>query len=151
MRVETEQTWKTQLEKGQRAELQIADYYARYGFKPFIAHGHCPDGDIVLWNGGKYRLLEVKDCPNAIKYGSFAVEFSSAGRPSGLETTKADDWIFVVDCTAYSIPTLKLRELVRSGEYKTRETCGGKNKCWLIPIIDIELRSELLILAPYVA
>lgn len=143
--------WDAQLAKGQRAEHRVAEYYTARGFNAYIAYGRCVEADIVLVQGDKHWMLEVKDCERALDYGKLPIELSYRGRPSGILATRADNWVFVVGDTAYSIQTPKLHELVELGGYRVAPSCNGETQCCLIPIADIELHAELLELAPHVA
>lgn len=74
-----------------------------------------------LLNGS--RRIEVKRDFRAVVTGNVFVETRCRGRPSGLSTTEAEYWAFVLGRRVFFIPTVELRALLRFGE-KAR---GGDN------------------------
>jgi hypothetical protein len=70
--------------------------------------------------------IEVKTDYSSHQTGNIVVEVESRGRPSGLSTTEAKFWMFVLyhEKAIITVPTWKLKRLI-SG----RETVmGGDNK-----------------------
>jgi len=93
-----------------------------------------------LLNGA--MKVEVKTDRMAHSTGNLAVEYSSRGLPSGIATTKADYWAFVIgdNNTVIFIPTERLKELARVW-YKAGYIVDGgdqnTSKIILIPIKEI--------------
>jgi len=90
--------------------------------------------------------VEVKTDRLAVKTGNLAVEFRYRGRPSGIQTTKADEYFFVVveddGSIRYrlNIPTAKLKKIAYRRYLNGLTTTGGQynaTEMILIPIIDL--------------
>jgi hypothetical protein len=90
--------------------------------------------------------VEVKTDRLAVKTGNLAVEFRYKGRPSGIQTTKSDEYFFVVveqdGSIRYrlNIPTAKLRAIAYSRYKSGFITKGGQynaSEMILIPIISL--------------
>lgn len=62
--------------------------------------------------------IEVKTDFEFLKTGNVFVETHQYGRPSGVSTTEADYWAFVLGNVVVFIPTFELRELVKNGQSK---------------------------------
>ena len=90
--------------------------------------------------------VEVKTDRLAVKTGNLAVEFRYRGRPSGIQTTKADEYFFVIveedGSIRYrlNIPTAKLKKIAYRRYLNGLTTTGGQynaTEMILIPIIDL--------------
>mgnify|MGYP003647999913 FL=1 len=90
--------------------------------------------------------VEVKTDRLAVKTGNLAVEFRYRGRPSGIQTTKSDEYFFVVveedGSIRYrlNIPTAKLKKIAYRRYLNGLTTTGGQynaTEMILIPIIDL--------------
>jgi phosphoglucomutase len=74
--------------------------------------------------------VEVKTDRLAAKTGNLAIEFKYKGKPSGILTTKADEWFFVVleeDGSIryrFNVPTARLKKIAH-GRYKRGYTATG--------------------------
>ena len=90
--------------------------------------------------------IEVKTDRLAVKTGNIAVEFRYRGRPSGIQTTKSDEYFFVIveedGSIRYrlNIPTAKLKKIAYRRFINGLTTTGGQynaTEMILIPIIDL--------------
>ena len=90
--------------------------------------------------------VEVKTDRLAVKTGNLAVEFRYRGRPSGIQTTKSDEYFFVIveqdGSIRYrlNIPTAKLKKIAYRRFMNGLTTTGGQynaTEMILIPIIDL--------------
>ena len=90
--------------------------------------------------------VEVKTDRLAVKTGNLAVEFRYRGRPSGIQTTKSDEYFFVIveqdGSIRYrlNIPTAKLKKIAYRRYLNGLTTTGGQynaTEMILIPIIDL--------------
>ena len=90
--------------------------------------------------------VEVKTDRLAVKTGNLAIEFRYRGRPSGIQTTKSDEYFFVVveedGSIRYrlNIPTAKLKKIAYRRYLNGLTTTGGQynaTEMILIPIIDL--------------
>jgi len=61
------------------------------------------------------ETLEVKSDRKAKTTGNIAIEYRSRGKPSGLATTRANFWVFILDGMGMfiGIATDKLRKIAR--------------------------------------
>jgi hypothetical protein len=88
--------------------------------------------------------VEVKTDRLTVKTGNLAVEFRYRGRPSGIQTTKADEYFFVVVGDdgliryRFNIPTARLKKIAHR-RYKDGFTIrGGQNNQSEMVLIPIE-------------
>ena len=90
--------------------------------------------------------VEVKTDRLTAKTGNLAVEFRYRGRPSGIQTTKSDEYFFVIveqdGSIRYrlNIPTAKLKKIAYRRYLNGLTTTGGQynaTEMILIPIIDL--------------
>ena len=85
--------------------------------------------------------IEVKTDFQAHETGNVFVEYESRGKPSGLATTQADWWAFVIATSRIKmIRTDELRALCRNYLKSNRDTVGGDNntsKGILLPITQL--------------
>ena len=74
------------------------------------------------------KTLEVKRDFRASRTGKVFVEFFCRGKPSGIATTEADFWAFVIDGNYVVIlPTEALKEIVEFHKQKGWVMSGGDN------------------------
>ena len=99
-------TFDRDLQTGQRGEARVLSLLRQAGFKCEQRGGYWPEYDLIA-----AAKIEVKTDNRAIETGKLFIETSSGGRPSGLSTTTATGWAFVVGDDSYLIATNKLREL----------------------------------------
>jgi|TARA_R110000851_G_scaffold109897_3_gene232343 hypothetical protein len=92
--------------------------------------------------------VEVKTDRLAAKTGNLAIEFKYKGKPSGILTTKADEWFFVVleeDGSVryrFNVPTARLKKIAY-GRYKRGDTKKGGDhaEMVLVPVIALISRT----------
>ena len=86
--------------------------------------GH--DEEIWLADLLRGKTVEVKRDYLASKTGNLFVEFSSRGKASGLATTRADFWAFILDGERVIIvPTKMLQRTARQAYKQGRTVRGG--------------------------
>ena len=74
------------------------------------------------------KTVEVKRDFRASQTGRVFVEFFCRGKPSGISTTEADFWCFILDGeTAIMLPTSKLERLANKAADNNQVVCGGDN------------------------
>jgi len=70
--------------------------------------------------------IEVKRDYMAGKTGRVFVEYQSRGKPSGISTSEAEYWAFVLDGDrVYILPTERLRDICRSNWKTAKRVWGG--------------------------
>lgn len=97
---------------GRNAEIAVANLINRIPGCYVLSNNNTKEYDLCYQCEGKpEKKLEVKKS-NTTKYtGKVVVEYEYLGRPSGIQTTTADFWCFVVESEAYFISKSKLLEL----------------------------------------
>jgi len=86
------------------------------------------------------RAYEVKSDRRAHETGNFCFEYEHSGIPSGIHTSKADDWIyFIITPDAYNvyrIPLEDIRALCDVPGTRKSQLYGGTSKFYLLPVKD---------------
>ena len=92
------------------------------------------------WRGGMLEAdtLEVKRDFIAHKTKRVFVEYECNGKPSGIRTTQADWWGFVLEDSAVMIPTDKLTWLVDEAIAKKRFKRGGDGNRSLGALVELK-------------
>jgi len=95
--------------------------------------------DISCLLNGKTVTYEVKTDFNTIRTQNVAVEFSSRGRKSGIITSNAKYWVYLIDRAFYLIDAQKLKKYVlnRDMELDIKTSVDG-NLIYLIPLGDFK-------------
>jgi hypothetical protein len=88
------------------------------------------------------KRIEVKTDRIAHITGNVAVEYRYRGRPSGIATTEADYWAFILYdmTTIIMVPTDKLKAIAREKYKQDQITLGGDenaSEMILIPINEL--------------
>lgn len=89
------------------------------------------------------KPIEVKTDCKWKKTGNLAIEFKSRGKPSGISTTKAEYWAFILDANGFTegviiVPIEKLLIIAKYHYQKGNIVNGGENSDMvLVPITDL--------------
>jgi len=109
----------------------VAEWFRQRGYHVFKAVGST-EPDLFL-----HTSVEVKRDAAASRTGNLAIEVAYAGKPSGLETTKAVWWVTVTDDAAFVCKVADLRRWLDSTSYPSRQCGDGERSlCVLIPLAD---------------
>ena len=107
-------------------------------FKYDLALGQLGEG----WLGHllSSKTIEVKFDFGCYRTGNFYIEYESRGKKSGIATTEATHWAFIIEDieSIIIIETERLKRLAR--EYYHNSVKGGDNntsKMVLIPIVNL--------------
>jgi len=85
------------------------------------------------------QTIEVKRDFMASQTGNVFVEFFCRGKPSGIATTKAQHWAFILsEETVVLLPTAKLKTLARQAHKNGRIICGGDSNASQGVLINVE-------------
>lgn len=88
--------------------------------------------DVVCVKDGKITFREFKADRIACKTGNLAIEWSCSKCPSGIQTTQADFWTYILvdgdTCEVYDIPVSVLKDLINRQEYSTIKAGGDNDK-----------------------
>lgn len=112
----------------QKTETQVAEFLVDKGLK-FL--GDCDDNryDLLMSHEDKEFTIEVKEDFSCERTGNVGVEFECRGKPSGINVSKADFYLYKVHCPdrgirLYIIKTSKLKKMISNKEY-FRVVSGG--------------------------
>lgn len=96
--------------------------------------GYCKEFDI--WIPEINKSVEVKYDPMSNETGNIVIEVEMFGKPSALETTKADWWIFYDDKQFVCLDPEKIRNCIKENKLTCREFIGNgdtvKKKAYLV-------------------
>ena len=85
------------------------------------------------------KTLEVKRDFKASQTGRVFVEFFCRGKPSGIATTEADHWAFILnDGIVIILPTERLKELVEEAQENGKTISGGDSNVSQGALIKLE-------------
>ena len=73
------------------------------------------------------KKVEIKRDRKARLTGNIFVEYQSRGKPSGISTSEADYWCFVVEETFILLTAQRLKEIVETLKGTDKERTGGDN------------------------
>lgn len=97
-------------------------------------------GENILMDILESKRIEVKTDRLAHITGNVAIEYKYRGKPSGISTTEAEYWAFVLYdmTTIILVPTEKLKEIARDKFRKDQVTLGGDENASEMILIPIE-------------
>jgi len=85
------------------------------------------------------KKIEVKRDFKASRTGKVFVEFFCRGKPSGIDTTEAEFWAFILDGeTVVILPVDKVKSLVDEAKVKGRVVSGGDSNLSQGALIKLE-------------
>jgi hypothetical protein len=125
--VEPSELYAEKMHDGGIGELRVSEALTAKGWHCHAAIGRHAAYDILI-----SATAEIKTDAKAASTGNVAIEIACNGRPSGLTTSTADFWVFVIGNDAYLIRTNKLRIIIR--ELKPIDANGGHNRVVLLPV-----------------
>jgi hypothetical protein len=91
--------------------------------------------DIRFTFNSRCFTIEVKQDFLFQKTGNVAIEYVSRNRDSGVTTSEADIWCYVLGEEVYFCPTKRLRAILENTEF--RKVSGGDNntsRMYLVPV-----------------
>ena len=133
------------LTSGQKSENLVLDIIKKKYPKAFLKEGYHKEYDIMIPEINK--TVEVKKDFKSQYTGNVVIEVEMNNRPSGLETSTADWWVFHLnDIELVWIKLKRLKELVKSEDYNLVEFIGKgdtiSNLAYLVKKKDIYLWSN---------
>ena len=131
-------SWIKKLDRAEKVEKEICDWYQFHvDPKAYRVKGYCPKWDIVCPYVGN---IEVKEDRMAHQTNNYAIEIRGYnGEPSGLEATKAKQFVLVDWEYVCFMLTKTLKSIVRSYKEKRLVNMGWiddgnrQSQGWLIP------------------
>lgn len=124
--------WVAAKADGDTAEIAVAGWFQSVGFDVFKTLGNVAF-DLLL-----QCKVEVKRDRRAAETGNVAVEVEYRGQSSGIHTSQATYWAFVLDGEALIIKTRSLRDLIASSEFQERRAGDGGNAVVkLVPVAQL--------------
>lgn len=125
--------------KGHKAEEFVVKQLSKKHKGLRFVEGKCKEYDLIADDG---YTVEVKYDILSKNTGRVGIEFECDSKPSGIETTKAIDWVHIYklyDNWVYSIiPVANLRAFLRSNKDFLTTASGGdcSAKMYLISVHD---------------
>lgn len=111
------------LTSGQESENLVLSIIKKKYPKAFLKEGYHKEYDIMIPEVNK--TVEVKKDFKSQYTGNVVIEVEMNNRPSGLETSTADWWVFHLnDIELVWIKIKRLKELVKSEDYKLVKFIG---------------------------
>jgi hypothetical protein len=136
------------LEFGQSYELKLLEHIKYKSYEQ--AQGNFKDYDIKVFkkNGQKFTY-EIKADKLISVFGNICIEFNCRGKPSGIETSKANFWcIFNVvnndKYELYKIRRTQILNMIKDKKYK-RITSGGDDYQSKLYLFDKNLFKDYII------
>lgn len=135
------------LKFGQSYENKAIEYYVNNGYKLIdnsINKGCFKDYDFIVSNGDELKI-EVKADRLAYKTGNICIEFECNNKPSGIETTKADIYMYyIINGNNYCIPVNIIKDYINDNKY-IRIVKGGDRYMSNMYLFKINLFNNYLI------
>tara|TARA_A100001391_G_scaffold63435_1_gene39464 strand:+ start:154 stop:606 length:453 start_codon:yes stop_codon:yes gene_type:complete len=133
------------LSSGKQSENIVLKMVQNKYPKAYIKEGYHKEYDIMIPEINK--TIEVKKDFKSQYTGNVVIEMEMNNRPSGLQTTTADWWVFHLDETEIVWITLeRLKEMVEFEGYKLVEFIGEgdeiSKQAYLVPKKDLYMYSN---------
>lgn len=123
-------SWIAAKAEGDRAELAVAKWFKANGFEVYRTCGQA-EFDLLLQS-----RCEVKCDLRSETTGNVAVEVAYRGTPSGILTSPADFWAFVLPGETVIVKRQELLSAVLSGRY--REVQAGDGSASTVKLVPVE-------------
>jgi hypothetical protein len=114
----------------EKTEKQVCEFLEQHGKLKFLGDCKTNAYDLKMQTDkGNIITIEVKEDFTCQRTGNVGVEFECRGKPSGIEVSKADLYLYKVhepdgNKRLYVIKTSKLKEMIRDEKY-FRIVSGG--------------------------
>lgn len=130
--------WVIAKAAGDSAEIAVAEWFRGRDFDTFKTLGYA-SFDLLL-----QATVEVKRDLLAEKTGNVAVEVSYNRQSSGIHTSLATYWAFVLSGEALLISTRKLRDLIARSDFPERFAGDGhKSVVKLVPVATLRKEPDV--------
>jgi hypothetical protein len=126
--------FESDLEKSEAGVREFSRQICARGATKIVL-GETSDWDVQWVQNGETCTAELKQDLMAEKTGNVAIEVSSRGKPSGLSTSKATYYVYLIRGDYYMILTTSLRVHISANLY--RFVKGGDDntsELYLIPL-----------------
>ncbi len=142
--------FKRDLQFGKQGEKEVIQVFRRNGFELVnnTASKKLKDYDLIGKVGKKNFTLEIKYDWLSERTGNLAIEYhnSSKDEPSGIDATKADIWIQIINDkdykTVWAINVLKLRQYIKANKPLRVVTKAGDGNAELYLYKDFDILKE---------
>jgi hypothetical protein len=115
-------SWSTDKDFGEQAVVAVWKWFSTMGLFAQVATGNWRQWDFALRG-----YIEVKHDARAEETGRLFVETHARGIPSGISTSKATTWVFVIGRRAFILSADVLKEIAtRLPETTTRDGKTGR-------------------------
>lgn len=134
------QQWLTAKAVGDRAEVAVGEWFAGRGYAVFKTLG-LASFDLML-----QATVEVKCDLVAPRSQHVAVEIECNGQPSGISTSEAFWWAFVVESQAIIIRTDALKQLIDAHSFRrVKGGDGQRTLLVLVPLSELKQSRDVFI------
>ena len=109
-------------------------------FEKYISYrkidGKCKEFDFIVCRDDVITLYEIKSDRYAHNTGNLVVEFYCRGKDSGIRTSLADIWVFIIDATGevFEVPKKVLEEAIHRQEYSEIREIAEGNLGFFFPV-----------------
>lgn len=131
----------------QETERQVAKYLVEKGGMKFLNDNNDNRYDIKMQlANGKPITIEIKEDFTCARTGNVGVEFSCRGKPSGIEVSQADLYLYKVHTSSgrqelYIIKTEKLKQMIEDRKFfrvVNGGDVGSNSMCYLFKLFVIK-------------
>jgi len=129
--------------KGIPCEEEVLKILKRYDSGAKRSEGYDCDKDITTHFGERTVLFEVKNCETARV--NVPVELAIDGKPTGINKSKSDYWVFYCKKAYHFIHADILKDLIKDIEAKEYDLFGQKVLIKSLPIISLKKWSVLIV------
>jgi len=121
--------FRADLEVAKKTEKEVAILLEKIYKAKILEFGTTNEWDILAEIGGKVYSFEIKEDFIGERTGNVGLEYSCRGKLSGIETSKADFYIYKLHTRDYGIKyvqheTKTLKEKIKNVEYFTTVNGG---------------------------
>lgn len=129
--------FKKDLKKSEESVKKVADYLASRDCTD-IEFNHDNRYDISYKKEGNPMTLEVKEDFQYNKTGNVAIEIKSRGKASGICTTKADRWCYVLGEEIWFANPADIKLFLIQHWDRYRRVNGGDNDTSIVALLKLE-------------
>jgi len=131
-------SWIAAKAVGDHAEYLVAEYFRRIGFDALKRVGKAA-ADLELRTS-----LEIKHDKACERTGNVAIEVECNGKPSGIETTQAQWWVWVIRDEMLMVPVEQVRALAKTHGQPKPAGDGMRARIVLVPLTTLREASGII-------
>lgn len=128
--------WEKDLAFGNKWQKKALEVMGLDSFR--VMWGNFSYWDVICVKDNTITLREFKADRWASQTGNLAIECMHRGKRSGIYSTKADYWTYVVVhseiADIYDIPVTVLEDMIRTNKWHEMKECGEDNLCYMFKL-----------------